>query len=482
MNYSMQARARLTGRTALVATLFCSAAATMVAVAPVTAQAKARHHRHHAVAAESGNTELREEVSALKSEVQSLEAWRDTEAANQAQTQQQLADANARAAAAEQRAANAEAQATAANTQVQTAIKTIPAQEQAAAKAAAPKPGWEGSTTISGRVYADASNINMKVNGLPVTGGPNGTNFDIKRFYLGVDHKFNDVFSANVTTDFNYDSGPAGATQLYIKKAYLQAKLNDAFIVRFGSADLPWVPFVEDLYGYRYVENVMIDRDKFGTSADWGVHALGKVPLGNMASFSYAVAAINGMGYKKPGFIAGVNRSQGIDLEGRASVNFGPFTGAVGGYTGKLGNNVLGTSTFNSAQRFDALLAYTDKRIRVGGEYFYAKAWNDVKQSNPLLVNSSDGFSAFGSFKFTPEIAVFGRYDWVNPTRVTASTRTDHYYNIGVSWSPAKIVDIALLYKHDTVANGTLGTQNGTIGGSVNGTYDEVGVFTQYRW
>jgi len=33
------------------------------------------------------------------------------------------------------------------------------------------------------------------------------------------------------------------------------------FIQDFVPADLPWVPFMEGLYGYRYVENTLIDRD-----------------------------------------------------------------------------------------------------------------------------------------------------------------------------------------------------------------------------
>src|SRR6185437_2510865 len=151
-----------------------------------------------------------------------------------------------------------------------------------------------------------------------------------------VDHTFDDMFSANLTTDFTYDSG-SSATQLYIKKAYLQAKLNDMFTFRLGAADLPWVPFVEDTYGYRYVENVMIDRTKFGTSADWGVHVLGSVPLAKDVTLSYAGAVINGSGYKKPGFIGGVNHTNSMDFEGRVSLNAHGFIAAVGGYDGKLG-------------------------------------------------------------------------------------------------------------------------------------------------
>ena len=63
----------------------------------------------------------------------------------------------------------------------------------------------------------------------------------------------------------NSATAPANATALvgkgfYIKKAYLQAKLDPAFIVRLGAADLPWVPYVENQYGYRHIENTIADR------------------------------------------------------------------------------------------------------------------------------------------------------------------------------------------------------------------------------
>src|SRR5512144_248490 len=117
------------------------------------------------------------------------------------------------------------------------------------------------STTVSGKGFIDLTNYDLRNDG--VDSAANGFGLDVKRFYLGVTHSFDDTWSANITTDFNY-VGNDGETQLYVKKGYLQAKLSDAFVARAGSADLPWVPFVEDLYGYRFVENVLVDRLKFG--------------------------------------------------------------------------------------------------------------------------------------------------------------------------------------------------------------------------
>ncbi len=128
-------------------------------------------------------------------------------------------------------------------------------------------------TKISGRLYYDLTNISDSNKGVKTD--KSGFAFDIKRFYLGVDHKFNDQWSMNLTTDFQYSSA-ISATEVYLKKAYVQYKYSDAFVLRAGAADLPWVPFTESYYGLRYVENTLTDRLKYGTSTDWGVHASGK--------------------------------------------------------------------------------------------------------------------------------------------------------------------------------------------------------------
>lgn len=502
----MQKKSSLLGGVALGAVLAATLGST----------AEAKTHHHHAASA-GGNSALAAKVDSLTAAVSDLEARLNDEA----QARQQMA---ADAAAAKADAAEARAQAAAAQGQLQAQIQTIPGQVNTAVAANKPKPSWADNTTVSGTAFFNVSNISQSPH--PTTNGnnvlnknENGFNYDLKRFYIAIDHKFNDVFSANITTDFTYDNATASVaaqtvtipngslgcttvggcifpvsaggtlvtgdrvTQLYIKKAYLQAKLSDALIFRVGSADLPWVPFVEGLYGYRYVENVMIDRTKFGTSADWGIHVLGALPVSPKVTINYALSAVNGMGYKIPG-IGTANRSSSMDFEGRVSATVDKkLTVAVGGYVGKLGNAVQGAVTPNTAQRFDALAVYVDPRFRIGGEYFWAHAWNDVTKST-AAANNSQGVSVFGSVNITPKVAVFGRYDWVQPQETHASTFKDNYFNFGVSYEPTKIVDFALVYKRDSIANGILSTSNGSIGvgSGFTGTYDEVGVWSQVKW
>ena len=352
--------------------------------------------------------------------------------------------------------------------QAATAAKVDEAPTATPAAARSDVPGWVKNTTISGKAFANVSTIDHKSDGVDLA--DNGTQAELKRFYLGVDHKFNDTFSANLTTDFRYNTnGASKDTLVYVKKAYVQAKFSPAFFVRVGAADMPWVPFVEGIYGYRFVENELVDRTKYGTSADWGVHIGGSFAGGRV---SYAASAVNGAGYKT------LSRSSNtIDLEGRISASpIKNVTLAIGGYTGKLGKSSDPVPAMHRATRWNALAAYTGSRIRAGVEYFEAKNWNNVTTT---ATDSSSGWSAFGSFAFTPKLSLFGRYDWVKPNKDTKPLLKDHYFNAGVNYKPLKEIDLALVYKRDRAENGFLSTSNGTIGGVNSGTYDEFGLFTQ---
>jgi hypothetical protein len=455
---------RLAAGAALGAIILTSAAPA--AAKPRKHSAEGRHR------SDSRDAEIRD----LKAQVEALTARLNAdESAQQAASQQ--------AQSAQSQAAAALSQSQAAQVQVaQIAAKPVPVPP--APKL--PAPGWWGSTAISGKAFFNVSNIDQRstdLAGNTTDNVQNGTQTELKRFYVGVDHKFNDIFSANITTDFRYNAnGTSKDVLVYVKKAFLQAKLNPAFTVRVGAADLPWVPFVEGVYGYRFVENTLIDRTKFGTSTDWGVHVLGTFGNGLV---NYQVSAINGAGYKT------LSRSSNtIDLEGRVSVNpVKEVTLAVGGYTGKLGKSNDTVNVNHRATRFNALAAYTNSRIRAGVEYFSARNWNNITTSpEPLPApqtpnDSGHGWSAFGSFAFTPKISIFGRYDLVKPTRIivagTQGALKDHYFNAGLDYKPVAPLDFALVYKHDRANNGFISTSNGTIGGLDHGTYDEIGLFGQ---
>jgi hypothetical protein len=450
---------------------FLVASVSAVAIATPAGAAASHSHRH---AGPRHVTDPRDaEIKALEAKVDALTERLDRQEAAQQATAQQAQSAQAAAAAAQGQAASAITQTQAAQAQVAMVENQVPPLEKAI------KGGWFANTTISGKSFFNVSNIHQTstdLAGVTTNNAQNGTLTELKRFYVSVDHKFSDVFSSDLTTDFRYNTnGTSKDTLVFVKKAYLQAKLSPAFFVRVGEAELAWAPFVESLYGYRFVENTLIDRTRFGTTTDWGVHVGGSLANGMV---NYAVSAINGSGFKT------LSRSSDtIDVEGRVSVNpVKNVTLGVGGYTGKLGKsaaNLPDSATPHTAERVDAVAAYTDKRIRAGVEYFAAKNWNSVTTA---ARDKSSGWSAFGSFAFTPQIAAFGRIDWLKPSKTLNPAFKERYFNLGLDYKPLPPLDFALVYKRDRADKGTLATSNGTIGGPDHGTYDELGLFGQFAF
>lgn len=308
-----------------------------------------------------------------------------------------------------------------------------------------------GSTTLSGTPFTDWTYLNQQQNGADT--GATGYGIDVKRFYLGVDHGFDDIWSANLTTDFNYLKSD-GETQLFVKKAFVQAKLSQAAAFRLGSADMPWIPFDESIYGYRFVENTLIDRLHFGNSADWGVHFLGSNGWSN-----YAVSLVNGGGYKNP------SRSKSMDWEGRWA--FYPVSGlviAIGGYTGDLGQNTATTPALHTANRQDALIAYKTALVTLGAEYFHASNFMPAAITTNAT-DSASGYSLFGSVQIAANgTALFARYDNADPSKDLDPSKKDKYYNAGISFPANRNITWAVAYKYEDLADNTTDLKNREIG------------------
>jgi len=303
---------------------------------------------------------------------------------------------------------------------------------------AAPASSWADNTKVGGTMFADFTNIDQTSNGRKTDAS--GTGLDVKRFYLSVDHKFSDIWSANLTTDFNYVSND-GQTQVFVKKAYVQGAFAPLATLRVGSANMAWIPFVEDWYGYRYVENTVTDRLKYGNSADWGLHLLGESGM-----FNYQVSAINGGGYKNP------SRSDHVDFEGRVGLQ--PVKGlmfAVGAYDGDLGKDTQTTPTLHSARRYDAMAAWNRDGLRLGAEWFKADNWKNL--TTPAT-DTASGYSLWGSYDFT-RASVFARSDQVKPTKDLDPALKDTYCTAGAALPVPKGVQVAIACKDDQLRSNT---------------------------
>lgn len=338
---------------------------------------------------------------------------------------------------------------------------------------APPKAGPHLPFKISGKTYTDVSfreNVDKGANTRQKT-----TAFDMKRFYLGVGYKVSPVYSATFLTDIG---DQAGHYDVYVKNAFFQAKFAPAFMLRVGVGNNPWIPWVESIYGLRYVENTLIDRTHYGTSADWGLHALGKFADGKVG---YHLSVVNGHGYGNP------SRAKVPTVNLRFDAR--PFGGLVMGVGGSVSTLGAADSVPHTGWRFDALLGWVIRRFRVGVEGFLAYDYTADQVSAKAPEDLARGVSAFASWRFLPKLGVFGRFDYVQPFFDTDRQVKDAYFNAGFDYSPYKFLDLALVYKRDTVDSGSGGvlfnTTNGKIGSAVpnqSGYFQEAGVFSQFKF
>jgi hypothetical protein len=274
--------------------LLGGAALGVLLAASMTVAAQAKTSKHHHAATSSASADMAAKVDTLTETVSALEQRLNDQSAAQQATEQ-------RAEAAEAKADAAEADAQAAHEQLQTQIATIPGEVQTQVAAAAPKSkgGWWDNTKVGGTVFVDFSDINQS----PSPNKINGAGADIKRAYISIDHTFSDIYSANLTVDLapngivlNGATFGTGSVQggEAVKYAYVQAKYDPALIIQVGEEKTPWIPFVEDIYGYRFVDKVMIDENKFGQSSDAGISVHGDLGSG---LFDYSVSVDDVAGY-----------------------------------------------------------------------------------------------------------------------------------------------------------------------------------------
>ena len=307
------------------------------------------------------------------------------------------------------------------------------------------------ATTISGVMFVDMTDMTTQNNGADVD--PTGYGLDVKRFYIGITHSFDQTWSANFTTDFNY-SAATGETQLFAKKAYLQQHFSDTANLRYGAAEMPWIPYVEGFYGYRFVEKTLVDRLGLGNTVDWGVHF-----LGHTDAVSYAASLVNGGGFKNP------SRSKSMDEEGR--IGFSPVDGltlAVGYYNGKLGQDTEATPAMNTASRADFLGVWKASGLTLGAEYFTADNFSKTAITTSAT-DKADGYSVFGSYDIGDTgYSVFARYDDAKPSKDIASSETDKYYNAGFAWKSNSNITWAVAYKADKLDNGANETKANEFG------------------
>lgn len=274
---------------------------------------------------------------------------------------------------------------------------------------------------------------------------------ELTRAYFGSFFDFDPHWRARLTLDGVRDSNDPLADrefEVFVKHSWLEYKglAEEGYFknasVTFGLVDLPWVPWEEALWGYRFQGEVFVNREGYLTSTDLGIHFKNKLPeeLGD-----YGVMVHNGEGFRR----AEGSKHKSADFR----VTLTPFGKAVW----LTGFAEYGQYAKDEPRiRYIAHLAWRTEEVVLAGEILRARdpAGRMAARQPSLAALSAlddqwaEGWSLYGVLQgktlgLPEQIAFIARYDWLNPSEEIS--RDSHYrYITGVSFRPIKNVTLLL--------------------------------------
>lgn len=285
------------------------------------------------------------------------------------------------------------------------------------------------ATRVSTQIFVNASQLDRD----GVTRDDEGLAVDLKRAFINVDHRFNERWSMQVTTDLQWLRN-SQASDLWLRHAYLQRSFGKGSWLRLGNAPLPWIQQESAREGFRYVDAGLIARTRMGSTADYGAH--GQYSRGDLV---YAASVVTGGGYQKP------RLGRRADVEAR--VGWMPAKGvelAAGGYRGTRAQDAGNRPREHTAQRWNAMASWVGERGRVGAQYFHAQDWNRITRPGS---DDQRGWSAWASYRLTPAYALFARHEQTRMSLDIDPRTRERYDQLGVEWKPNGHLRLAMVGK-----------------------------------
>lgn len=146
-------------------------------------------------------------------------------------------------------------------------------------------------TKVQGRLYANW-NIDL------TDGAESANSFNIKRAYVTIKSKLSNNSSVRITSDIRETDGFDGYS-IILKYGYIDFKPefgNGNFKLRFGLQPTLFIDNMNKLWGRRYLEKTIGDKNKFLTTSDLGASVF--VNLGEKGKSGYvALQIFNGTSY-----------------------------------------------------------------------------------------------------------------------------------------------------------------------------------------
>lgn len=294
-----------------------------------------------------------------------------------------------------------------------------------------------------------------------VNGGNKDLNgFQLRRVYFSYDYDISEKF----VTRFRLEADQAANTSnnkigVFVKDAYLTWKnIFDGSDLTFGIQPPPAYEVSEAVWGNRFLEKTIMDVRGIVSSRDIAISLKGKFDSEGM--FKYWVMIGNGSGnspesdkYKR--FYVHVQYTPFkqftatlyADLKARPNIN-DPASTANPPAT--VANNDLTYALFFGYKEKDA---YT-----LGVEGFLNPRQNGMVKNNSLKSKTGMGISAFGSYNFSKDLAVVGRYDLYDPnTDSDVKGDSRNWFIFSLNYKPDAKVTISpnvVIEIYESIPNG----------------------------
>jgi len=302
-------------------------------------------------------------------------------------------------------------------------------------------PATASETKVGGRLYADWHlDVSDK--------GDDANSFNLTRTYIDIKSKISEFTSVRFTLDMRQTTGFDG-NNIVLKYGFLDWKpafTKKHATLRFGLHPIPYVDYMNKLWGRRYLVKTTGDKNKYLTTSDLGASVV--IPLGTKSKWgSSQISVFNGTAYTD---VTEQNKQKDINVFTR----FSPLANSPDfSHTQILGQFYTGTqnmvidSTMNSSD-------YDRTLISVGGRLVYRKTFTIAGDFNFLSTGQGmatpdrdqTAHSVFATLLFDDlvegdgwfsKVNVFGRLDFVDPdTDVNNNSNT--LFIAGVEYAPVK--------------------------------------------
>ena len=310
----------------------------------------------------------------------------------------------------------------------------------------------ESGGKISGYMFGDYFYNAARDTGLSslsnvVNGGKKDLNgIQFRRIYFTYDYNISENFSSRFRLEADQSAHTSdGKVGVFVKDAYLKWKnifKGSDFI--FGFQPTPAFQVSEDIWGNRFLEKTILDLRGAVSSRDLAVSLKGKID--NEGMFKYWVMIGDGSGnrpetdkYKRfyghlqftP--VKQFTATLYADLKARPKIDDPASTSNP---PETIANNDLTYSLF---------LSYAEKDIyAIGVEGFLTQRQNGLISKGLIKDRSGLGLSIFGSYNFSQEVAIVGRFDRYDPN-IDSNFKGDsrNWFIFSLNYKPVDKVTIS---------------------------------------